>query len=109
VSKPIQVVTTAEKREDVQRIAAVLVEMGFAACAQIDGPITSIYRWQEKIQITEEWRCTLKSDTRVFSSLVAHIRDLHPSETPEIIATIIDDGSTDYLEWLDEQLDEFAN
>ncbi len=106
LSKPIQVVTTAEKREDLQRIAVVLVEQGLAACAQIDGPVSSIYRWQEKLEITEEWRCTFKTDSRVFPTVVARIRELHPYDTPEILATAIDDGSTDYLEWMDEQLDE---
>ena len=46
----IQVTTTTEKREDADRIARTLVERRLAACVQIVGPITSVYRWKGKVE-----------------------------------------------------------
>ena len=46
----IQVVTTTEKKEDAEKIAACLVEKRLAACVQIAGPISSLYRWKGKIE-----------------------------------------------------------
>ncbi len=46
----IQVMTTVESKEDAVRIAGRLVEQKLAACVQILGPMTSIYRWQGAVQ-----------------------------------------------------------
>ena len=42
----IQISTTTETKEQAQKIAQYLVETRLAACVQITGPITSIYRWK---------------------------------------------------------------
>jgi periplasmic divalent cation tolerance protein len=96
----IQVMTTAEKREDAERIARQLVEMRLAGCVQIVGPITSIYRWKGKIETTGEWLCLIKSSRGCYGAIEKAIRSLHPYETPEIIALPVEAGSSDYLAWL---------
>ena len=32
-----------------------------AACVQVSGPITSTYRWQGKVETSQEWLCTIKT------------------------------------------------
>jgi periplasmic divalent cation tolerance protein len=99
----IQVVTTTARREEAQRIARELVEKRLAACAQVSGPITSIYRWQGKIETDEEWQCWCKTRGEFFAQVEAAIRAIHPYEVPEILAVPIVAGSERYLAWLDEQ------
>jgi periplasmic divalent cation tolerance protein len=99
----IQVVTTTARREEAQRIARELVEKQLAACAQIVGPITSIYRWQGKIETDEEWQCWCKTRGELFTQVETAIRAIHPYEVPEILAVPIVAGSERYLAWLDEQ------
>ena len=55
MSKYLQVITTAERREDVERIARTVVEERLAACAQILGPISSVYWWKGAVEEAEEW------------------------------------------------------
>jgi len=100
----IQVTTTCDKREDAEKIAQTLVEKNLAACVQIMGPITSIYRWQGKIEQAKEWICFIKSTSINYSDLERTITEIHPYDTPEIIAVPITAGSRKYLQWLDESV-----
>lgn len=100
----IQVTMTTEKRADAERIARALVEGRLAACVQIVGPITSIYRWKGKIETTGEWLCLIKSREENYGALEQAVRSLHPYETPEIIAVPVAAGSREYLDWLGGQL-----
>jgi periplasmic divalent cation tolerance protein len=100
MSDYIQVFTTMDKEEDARRIAGLMVEKRFAACAQILGPISSIYRWKGKVEEAKEWLCIFKSRRSLFESLEQGIKSVHPYEVPEIVALPIESGSRDYLEWM---------
>ena len=100
----IQVVTTAPTRDVAQKIATALVERGLAACAQVVcGPIRSTYRWKGRIETAEEWLCIIKSRRELYVAVEAAIREMHPYETPEILALPVEAGSADYLRWLKEE------
>ena len=96
----IQVTTTTDKREDAEKIALALVEKKIAACTQIVGPITSIYRWKGNIETAEEWLCVIKSRKTLYEEIEKTIKAVHSYEVPEIIAVPIVAGSEDYLKWL---------
>lgn len=100
----IQVSTTTETKQAAQEIAAALVEQRLAACVQVSGPVESVYRWQGKVQQSQEWLCTAKTRASLFPQVEAAIRELHTYECPEIVAVPIADGSAAYLAWLGEQL-----
>lgn len=104
MSEYIQVVTTTEHREDAEAIARTLVEERLAACVQIVGPVTSIYRWQGKVNTTEEWQCWAKSRRDLYDRIEETIRRLHPYQVPEILAVAVLAGSADYLAWLDGEI-----
>jgi periplasmic divalent cation tolerance protein len=98
----IQVTTTTETKEQAQKIAQYLVEQKIAACVQITGPITSIYRWKGKVENTQEWLCLIKTQDDLYNKVEAAIKSQHSYETPEIIALPIVKGSKEYLNWLDD-------
>ena len=100
----IQVSTTTETEQAAQQIAAALVEQRLAACAQVSGPIQSVYRWQGDVEQSREWLCSLKTRAALFPKVEELIRTLHAYECPEIIAVPIVDGAAKYLDWLAEQL-----
>jgi periplasmic divalent cation tolerance protein len=102
----IQVTTTTGKREEAEQIARTLVEARLAACVQIVGPITSIYRWKGKIETAGEWLCLIKSCQEHYGAIERMIRSLHPYEIPEIVAVDLTSGSSDYLGWLQGELAE---
>ena len=57
----VQVITTVDSSEEAKRIARLLVERRLAACAQVSGPVTSAYWWDDEVQTDEEWYCVLKT------------------------------------------------
>lgn len=100
----IQVVTTTERKEDAERVGTALVEKRLAACAQVIGPIRSTYWWKGNIESAEEWLCTMKTRKGLYDEVERSVKEIHPYETPEIIAMPITAGSDDYLGWLRREL-----
>ena len=95
--------TTVGSSEEAERIAGHLVEARLAACVQILGPLTSVYRWKGKIEKDTEFICLAKTRAELFAAASAAIREVHSYEEPQIIALDITAGSSGYLRWLDEQ------
>ena len=104
MSEFVQITTTTGKRQDAEQIAAELVSRRLAACVQVSGPVVSTFRWQGKIETTEEWLCVIKTDRARLAAIQTAFETIHPYDVPEIVATPIVDGSAAYLKWLGEQL-----
>jgi periplasmic divalent cation tolerance protein len=98
------VFTTAGSEDEARKIAHHLVEHRLAACVNIVPRIQSIYRWQGKVESSEEWLLLIKTSAEKFSLVRDAIRELHSYDLPECIAVDINDGSTEYLEWLGDSL-----
>ncbi len=81
-----------------------MVAERLAACAQIFGPVTSVYRWQGQIEEAAEWYCLLKTSTAAYPGLETRIRSLHPYEVPEIIATPIVFAAGSYAAWIESEV-----
>jgi periplasmic divalent cation tolerance protein len=96
----IQVVTTTANRDEALAIARSLIDKRLAACVQIGGPITSIYRWREQIESSEEWVCIAKTQRKFYAEVEQAILSLHTYDTPEILVVPIVEGSAKYLSWL---------
>lgn len=77
------------------------VEAGLAACAQVSGPLESIYRWQGTVESAREWLLVLKTRTRCLTALEALVLAHHPYDTPQVIALPLLGGSQKYLAWLE--------
>jgi len=104
VTDHLQVLTTVGSEEDAERISVALVERRLAACVQTVGPIASRYRWQGKIETAREWQCLAKTEAARYPEVEAAIRELHPYDEPEIVATPIVAGSAGYLAWVSENV-----
>jgi periplasmic divalent cation tolerance protein len=96
----LQMQTTFERQVDAERLATALLERRLAACVQIIGPIQSTYRWQGKVETAEEWLCLVKTRRNLYDEVERAIIELHPYQTPEIIAVPIIAGSRAYLDWV---------
>ena len=100
----IQISTTVEHKKDAETIARELLDKRLAACVQIVGPITSFYWWNDTIDQADEYLCLIKSREDLYPRAEAAIRNMHPYDVPEIIATPIVAGGRDYMQWLDAEL-----
>lgn len=100
MTEALVVVTTTETQADAERLAQILVEQELAACVQLMPQITSVYRWKEKIEQASETLLFIKTTRAAYPELEAAIKQNHSYQTPEIIAMSVENGSTDYLNWL---------
>lgn len=96
----LTVLTTTDSAEKAEALARGAVEARVAACAQISGPVTSVYRWEGAIETAPEWQVLLKTAAARYDRLEAYIRSVHDYDTPEIIATPVVRGGADYLTWV---------
>ncbi|MDS4027549.1 MAG: divalent-cation tolerance protein CutA [Candidatus Contendobacter sp.] len=97
---PLIILCTCPDQAIAERIAEAVVGERLAACVNIVPGLTSIYRWEGRIQHDAEWLLLIKTRQAVYSRLEARIRALHPYQVPEIIALPIQTGSAAYLDWI---------
>ena len=103
------VLTTAGSRDEALKIARQLVERRLAACVNIVPHVESIYRWKRKVESSQEWLLVIKSTAKKFAEVRDAIGQLHSYELPECLALSIEDGSTAYLQWLEESMESTAD
>ena len=76
-----------------------LVRDGIAACVQ-SSRITSVCRWKDSLESSEEWKIQLKTSTHNKDRLVDAILANHPFDTPQIISWAAETTS-DYASWVE--------
>jgi periplasmic divalent cation tolerance protein len=96
----VVVASTTDSERAARALAAGVIEARLGACAQIVGPITSVYRWEGSVKTDQEWRVEIKTATDQVAALTEHIKVNHSYDVPEIVVTPITGGSTAYLSWL---------
>ncbi len=99
----VTVRTTTDARAKADALARGAVEARLAACAQISGPVTSVYHWRGAIETTEEWEVVLKTTEARYPALEAHLLAAHDYETPEILATRVTRVAERYARWVEEE------
>ena len=98
----VTVWVTVPRRPLAVKLSRLTVESGLAACAQISGPLESIYRWQGTVESAQEWRVVLKTRSRLLSKLEALVMAHHPYDTAQFVVLPIVGGSEKFLDWLAE-------
>ena len=96
----LTVTTTTSSENEAKKLASLAIENKVASCAQIDAPITSIYRWDNAIQCEQEYRITLKTHRLCLLRLEALIKKHHSYENPQFNCTALASGSTENLMWV---------
>ncbi|MGH9694861.1 MAG: divalent-cation tolerance protein CutA [Bryobacteraceae bacterium] len=98
------VFSTCGCEAEANRLARALVEERLAACVTVLPGLTSIYRWQGKVETASEHLLLVKTTRERLPAVENRIRELHSYELPEIIAVPITAGSEKYLAWIQEQV-----
>jgi len=92
--------TTVSSREEANTIASELVSRHLAACVNILGPISSVYRWQGEVENSVEFLLLIKSTEAQFRPIQNALGELHSYELPELISFTVEAGAESYLEWI---------
>lgn len=94
------VFTNLPDRASALELARSLVDKRLAACVNVLGETSSVYRWKGKVANETEVAVLIKTRGAVYEQLTAAIKALHPYELPEIVAVPVADGLPAYLEWV---------
>ncbi|HSD61843.1 MAG TPA: divalent-cation tolerance protein CutA [Burkholderiales bacterium] len=96
----ILVITNLPDRDSALGVAEQLVTERLAACVNMLGECTSVYRWKGEMERAAEVTLLIKTRAALYPRVEAAIRALHPYELPEIVAVPISAGLPGYLQWI---------
>ncbi len=94
---------TAADEEAAGRLARDLVERRLAACANILGPIRSIYWWEGAVQEERETALILKTRADLVPRLTERVREIHDYDCPCVVALPVEAGNAAFLGWVEEE------
>ncbi|HAU4930797.1 divalent-cation tolerance protein CutA [Aeromonas hydrophila] len=99
----ILVLCTCPDEASADLICAQLLNQRLAACINQLPGLTSVYRWQGKIERATEIQLIIKSHAALFEPLRQCILAHHPYEVPEILALPTSQGHQPYLDWIKQE------
>ncbi|MCL2848284.1 MAG: divalent-cation tolerance protein CutA [Firmicutes bacterium] len=97
----IQIETTFKNQKDAEKITELLLSNKLVACGQYYS-ISSLYFWQGKQHNEKEVLLKLKTQAELYQKCEKLIKENHPYDVPQIIATEIN-GSEEYIGWINDE------
>ena len=100
---PLSVVlmlTTLPDAESAQKLAQGALDACLSACVTELGPVRSRYRWQGKVETSDEIQLLFKTSAVRSLELERFILANHPYETPELLSWQAS-ASTAYAQWVE--------
>lgn len=91
---------TAPDEETAARIGRVFVEEALAACVNLVPGLRSLYRWEGRVEDEGEVLMIVKTRRARLAELEARLAEVHPYDTPELLALPVEGGAPAYLAWL---------
>ncbi len=64
----------------------------------------SLYRWQGTVHEDVEWQLSIKTTSSAFDACRDAIREIHPYDLPELVASPFTIASDEYRKWAEEQV-----
>jgi periplasmic divalent cation tolerance protein len=102
-SRILLVYITAPDGDCARRLGATLVRERHAACANIIDGLESCYWWQGALENARESLCLCNTTAEAYAGLEARAKELHPYETPCIVALPLSAGYAPFLGWVGEE------
>lgn len=94
------VFSTFPDADSARHTGTLLIESQLAACVNLLPQIQSIYRWQGKIETSDEVLAIFKTTQATYSVFEQKLLELHPYDVPEILAFPIEKASAAYAQWI---------
>jgi periplasmic divalent cation tolerance protein len=101
---PCLIYITARDKAEALALGRQLVERRLAACINVLGGMTSIYRWEGRLEEAQEAVLIAKTDRSRADELIAELKKLHSYSVPCALILDVQGGNPDYLCWLAEGL-----
>jgi len=94
---------TASSRDEALMIGRAMVAEKLAACVNVVGEATSIYRWQGKVEEAPEIMLIAKTRKDLAEKAIARVKELHSYDVPCAVAYDMAAGVPAYLNWIDQE------
>ena len=94
---------TAGSIEEAKNIGQILVEQNLAACINLLENMTSIYKWEEKLEESKEVIMIAKTRRTLMPKLIETVNSLHSYDCPCILELPIQGANPDFLRWIESQ------
>lgn len=91
---------TCPDRDTASGLARELVAGHLAACCNVVTGLTSVYRWEGKVEEDPEVLLIAKTTRERYPALERSLRENHAYELPEILAVPVTAGLKGYLDWV---------
>jgi periplasmic divalent cation tolerance protein len=102
VSDIVIVLTTVPDGELGETIARALVDERLAACVNVHAAMTSVYRWEGRVERESERQLVIKTTRDRVPLVQTRITELHSYDLPEFLVLPVSNGSAAYLGWVAE-------
>ena len=99
----VLILTTVPDDDSAETLARTLVEERLAACVNLHGPMTSLYRWNGVLEREPERQLIIKTTSDRIPAVEARVRQLHSYDVPEFLVVPVATGGAAYLSWVGEQ------
>lgn len=86
----VVVTFTTDSKQLADTMCAEVIGADLGLCAQIEGPITSVFRWHGEVHTEQEWRVEIETTADKADAVVEHIKTNHGIEVPEVTVTEVD-------------------
>ena len=87
--------------EEAERIGRDVIERRLAACINILGPVRSVYRWQGRIETSDETAAIFKTTDGAVDALMTRIAGLHSYDLPCVVALPLEKVLQSYAQWVE--------
>ena len=89
--------------EEAKSIGQMLVVQNLAACVNLLENMTSIYKWEEKLEESQEIILIAKTRKTLMPQLIETVNSHHSYDCPCILELPIQGGNPDFLSWIERQ------
>ena len=91
---------TAGSKDEAAAIGRHLVGSRLAACVNMIGPMTSIYRWDDAIHEDTEVVLIAKTTAARLPALIETVKSMHSYDCPCIVSLAVSEGNPAFLQWI---------
>ena len=99
-NRTVLIYTTLEHLDDAKRIGRALVDSKLAACVNIFPATVAIYEWQGEVREEGEVVMLIKTRKACLSEALARTKQLHPYDTPALLAIEPSEVDGDFAAWI---------
>ena len=91
---------TAGSIEEARNIGQKLVEQNLAACVNLLENMISIYKWEDKLEESQEVVIITKTRKILMPKLIETVNSHHSYDCPCILELPIQGGNPEFLSWI---------